>query len=179
MSDQTLKIPLVWSPTSSLHCQVPVQFSLSVFVFPHGNVGSVWPGSRSEVLPPSLSLPPLVFKVGSYGGKLKYTISYVAGSRGTLLEDADIQIIVSTLSLIDVCLSWWPVFFLTTAVDPFRETTSLWSIVSRGKGGIRAAERLRSLRLFSERWDALDNWARTSLKQGNRITLKKKSDIVV
>lgn len=52
------------------------------------------------------SLPPLVFKVGSYGGKLKYTISYVAGSRGTLLEDADIQIIVSTLSLIDVCLSW-------------------------------------------------------------------------
>lgn len=110
MSDQTLKIPLVWSP-SFLHCQVPVQFSLSVFVFPHGNVGSVWPGSRSEVLSPSLSLPPLVFKVGSYGGKLKYTISYVAGSRGTLLEDADIQIIVSTLSLIDVCLSWWPVFY--------------------------------------------------------------------
>lgn len=35
-------------------------------------------------------------KVSSYGGKLKYTISYVAGSRGTLLEDADVQIIVST-----------------------------------------------------------------------------------
>uniref|UniRef100_A0AAQ5ZDB4 Heparan sulfate proteoglycan 2 n=1 Tax=Amphiprion ocellaris TaxID=80972 RepID=A0AAQ5ZDB4_AMPOC len=28
-------------------------------------------------------------KVGSYGGKLKYTISYVAGPRGTLLDDAD------------------------------------------------------------------------------------------
>uniref|UniRef100_A0AAX7TUG3 Heparan sulfate proteoglycan 2 n=1 Tax=Astatotilapia calliptera TaxID=8154 RepID=A0AAX7TUG3_ASTCA len=34
-------------------------------------------------------------KVGSYGGKLKYTISYVAGPRGTLLDDADVQIIVS------------------------------------------------------------------------------------
>lgn len=37
----------------------------------------------------------IIFQVGSYGGKLKYTISYVAGSRGTLLEDADVQIIVS------------------------------------------------------------------------------------
>lgn len=38
----------------------------------------------------------IVFQVGSYGGKLKYTISYVAGPRGTQLEDADVQIIVST-----------------------------------------------------------------------------------
>lgn len=37
-----------------------------------------------------------VSQVGSYGGKLKYTISYVAGPRGTQLEDADVQIIVST-----------------------------------------------------------------------------------
>ena len=33
--------------------------------------------------------------MGSYGGKLKYTISYVASPRGTLLDDADVQIIVS------------------------------------------------------------------------------------
>ncbi|CAN9515659.1 unnamed protein product [Ophioblennius macclurei] len=39
-------------------------------------------------------------KVGSYGGKLKYTISYVAGSRGTLLEDADIQIIGNDITLV-------------------------------------------------------------------------------
>uniref|UniRef100_A0A8C7HHD9 Heparan sulfate proteoglycan 2 n=1 Tax=Oncorhynchus kisutch TaxID=8019 RepID=A0A8C7HHD9_ONCKI len=32
-------------------------------------------------------------KVNSYGGKLKYTISYVAGQRGTAIEDADVQII--------------------------------------------------------------------------------------
>lgn len=38
-----------------------------------------------------------MFQVGSYGGKLKYTISYVAGPRGTLLDDADVQIIVSVL----------------------------------------------------------------------------------
>lgn len=37
-------------------------------------------------------------QVGSYGGKLKYTISYVAGQRGTQLEDADVQIIVSSPS---------------------------------------------------------------------------------
>uniref|UniRef100_A0A8C9YF87 Heparan sulfate proteoglycan 2 n=1 Tax=Sander lucioperca TaxID=283035 RepID=A0A8C9YF87_SANLU len=34
-------------------------------------------------------------KVGSYGGKLKYSVSYVAGPRGTILEDGDVQIIVS------------------------------------------------------------------------------------
>ncbi|XP_069566959.1 basement membrane-specific heparan sulfate proteoglycan core protein isoform X4 [Brachyistius frenatus] len=39
-------------------------------------------------------------KVGSYGGKLKYTISYVAGPRGTLLEDADIQIIGNDITLV-------------------------------------------------------------------------------
>ncbi|XP_028309184.1 basement membrane-specific heparan sulfate proteoglycan core protein isoform X2 [Gouania willdenowi] len=39
-------------------------------------------------------------KVGSYGGKLKYTISYVAGTRGTLLEDADIQIIGNDITLV-------------------------------------------------------------------------------
>uniref|UniRef100_A0A674DCA7 Heparan sulfate proteoglycan 2 n=1 Tax=Salmo trutta TaxID=8032 RepID=A0A674DCA7_SALTR len=36
-------------------------------------------------------------KVSSYGGKLKYTINYVAGQRGTAIEDPDIQIIVSSL----------------------------------------------------------------------------------
>uniref|UniRef100_A0A7N8XAL3 Heparan sulfate proteoglycan 2 n=1 Tax=Mastacembelus armatus TaxID=205130 RepID=A0A7N8XAL3_9TELE len=39
-------------------------------------------------------------KVGSYGGKLKYTISYVAGPRGTLLDDADIQIIGNDITLV-------------------------------------------------------------------------------
>ncbi|KAK7884904.1 hypothetical protein WMY93_028027 [Mugilogobius chulae] len=39
-------------------------------------------------------------KVGSYGGKLKYTISYVAGPRGTLLEDADVQIIGNDITLV-------------------------------------------------------------------------------
>uniref|UniRef100_A0A672H4F7 Heparan sulfate proteoglycan 2 n=1 Tax=Salarias fasciatus TaxID=181472 RepID=A0A672H4F7_SALFA len=44
-------------------------------------------------------------KVGSYGGKLKYTISYVSGPRGTLLEDADVQIIVSILWFPHACRS--------------------------------------------------------------------------
>ncbi|XP_076597098.1 basement membrane-specific heparan sulfate proteoglycan core protein isoform X2 [Chaetodon auriga] len=39
-------------------------------------------------------------KVGSYGGKLKYTISYVAGPRGTLLDDDDIQIIGNDITLV-------------------------------------------------------------------------------
>ncbi|XP_070400895.1 basement membrane-specific heparan sulfate proteoglycan core protein isoform X2 [Nothobranchius furzeri] len=39
-------------------------------------------------------------KVGSYGGKLKYTISYVAGPRGTLLEEADVQIIGNDITLV-------------------------------------------------------------------------------
>ncbi|XP_034445775.1 basement membrane-specific heparan sulfate proteoglycan core protein isoform X2 [Hippoglossus hippoglossus] len=39
-------------------------------------------------------------KVGSYGGKLKYTISYVAGPGGTLLDDADIQIIGNDITLV-------------------------------------------------------------------------------
>ncbi|XP_017274656.1 basement membrane-specific heparan sulfate proteoglycan core protein isoform X4 [Kryptolebias marmoratus] len=39
-------------------------------------------------------------KVGSYGGKLKYTISYVAGPRGTQLEDADVQIIGNDITLV-------------------------------------------------------------------------------
>uniref|UniRef100_A0A3Q2Z5D6 Heparan sulfate proteoglycan 2 n=1 Tax=Hippocampus comes TaxID=109280 RepID=A0A3Q2Z5D6_HIPCM len=45
-------------------------------------------------------------KVGSYGGKLKYTISYVAGSRGTLLEDADVQIIGNDITLVARQPSW-------------------------------------------------------------------------
>ncbi|XP_029911416.1 basement membrane-specific heparan sulfate proteoglycan core protein isoform X2 [Myripristis murdjan] len=45
-------------------------------------------------------------KVGSYGGKLKYTISYVAGPRGTLLEDADVQIIGNDITL--VARQPWP-----------------------------------------------------------------------
>ncbi|XP_056242096.1 basement membrane-specific heparan sulfate proteoglycan core protein isoform X12 [Seriola aureovittata] len=39
-------------------------------------------------------------KVGSYGGKLKYTVSYVAGPRGTLLDDADVQIIGNDITLV-------------------------------------------------------------------------------
>ncbi|KAM8754964.1 basement membrane-specific heparan sulfate proteoglycan core protein [Acanthopagrus schlegelii] len=39
-------------------------------------------------------------KVGSYGGKLKYTISYVAGPRGTLLDDGDVQIIGNDITLV-------------------------------------------------------------------------------
>ncbi|XP_029995006.1 basement membrane-specific heparan sulfate proteoglycan core protein isoform X4 [Sphaeramia orbicularis] len=39
-------------------------------------------------------------KVGSYGGTLKYTISYVAGRRGTLLDDANVQIIGNDITLV-------------------------------------------------------------------------------
>ncbi|XP_068454510.1 basement membrane-specific heparan sulfate proteoglycan core protein isoform X9 [Clinocottus analis] len=39
-------------------------------------------------------------KVGSYGGKIKYSISYVAGSRGTLLDDGDVQIIGNDITLV-------------------------------------------------------------------------------
>uniref|UniRef100_A0A3Q3MSD4 Heparan sulfate proteoglycan 2 n=1 Tax=Labrus bergylta TaxID=56723 RepID=A0A3Q3MSD4_9LABR len=39
-------------------------------------------------------------KVGSYGGKLKYTISYVAGTRGTTLDDGDVQIIGNDITLV-------------------------------------------------------------------------------
>ncbi|XP_040007845.1 basement membrane-specific heparan sulfate proteoglycan core protein isoform X2 [Xiphias gladius] len=39
-------------------------------------------------------------KVGSYGGKLQFTISYVAGPRGTLLDDADVQIIGNDITLV-------------------------------------------------------------------------------
>ncbi|CAB1330005.1 unnamed protein product [Coregonus sp. 'balchen'] len=39
-------------------------------------------------------------KVSSYGGKLKYTISYVAGPRGTAIEDADVQIIGNDITLV-------------------------------------------------------------------------------
>lgn len=36
-------------------------------------------------------------QVASYGGKLRYTISYVPGSRGAPIDDIDVQIIVSTM----------------------------------------------------------------------------------
>ncbi|XP_075898523.1 basement membrane-specific heparan sulfate proteoglycan core protein [Nelusetta ayraudi] len=39
-------------------------------------------------------------KVGSYGGKLKYTISFVAGPRGTILDDGDVQIIGNDITLV-------------------------------------------------------------------------------
>ncbi|XP_051515995.1 basement membrane-specific heparan sulfate proteoglycan core protein isoform X1 [Myxocyprinus asiaticus] len=39
-------------------------------------------------------------KVGAYGGKLKYTISYVPGPRGSPIEDADIQIIGNDITLV-------------------------------------------------------------------------------
>ncbi|XP_076022702.1 basement membrane-specific heparan sulfate proteoglycan core protein isoform X2 [Genypterus blacodes] len=39
-------------------------------------------------------------KVGSYGGKLKYTISYVASPRATTLDDADVQIIGNDITLV-------------------------------------------------------------------------------
>ncbi|XP_014002300.2 basement membrane-specific heparan sulfate proteoglycan core protein isoform X16 [Salmo salar] len=39
-------------------------------------------------------------KVSSYGGKLKYTINYVAGQRGTAIEDPDIQIIGNDITLV-------------------------------------------------------------------------------
>ncbi|KAG7472084.1 hypothetical protein MATL_G00104850 [Megalops atlanticus] len=39
-------------------------------------------------------------KVGSYGGRLKYTISYVAGHRGTPIEDADVQLIGNDITLV-------------------------------------------------------------------------------
>lgn len=34
-------------------------------------------------------------QVGSYGGRLKYTLSYVSDPRGSSIEDVDVQIIVS------------------------------------------------------------------------------------
>ncbi|KAL2104346.1 hypothetical protein ACEWY4_001214 [Coilia grayii] len=39
-------------------------------------------------------------KVGSYGGKLKYIISYVAGQRGTPIDDIDVQIIGNDITLV-------------------------------------------------------------------------------
>ncbi|KTG44082.1 hypothetical protein cypCar_00000109 [Cyprinus carpio] len=39
-------------------------------------------------------------KVGAYGGKLKYTISYVPGPRGSPIEDADVQIIGNDITLV-------------------------------------------------------------------------------
>ncbi|KAL1020675.1 hypothetical protein UPYG_G00003200 [Umbra pygmaea] len=39
-------------------------------------------------------------KVSSYGGKLRYTISYVAGPRGTAIEDPDVQIIGNDITLV-------------------------------------------------------------------------------
>lgn len=51
--------------------------------------------------------PLTILQVGSYGGKLKYTISFVAGQRGTVLDDGDVQIIVSTAAAL----------FAVTAVD--------------------------------------------------------------
>ncbi|KAJ8390133.1 hypothetical protein AAFF_G00110070 [Aldrovandia affinis] len=39
-------------------------------------------------------------KVGSYGGRLKYTVSYVAGQRGTPIEDADVQLIGNDITLV-------------------------------------------------------------------------------
>lgn len=47
----------------------------------------------------------LMFQVGSYGGKLKYTISYVSGSRGTASDDGEVQIIVSMSSGLARCFS--------------------------------------------------------------------------
>ncbi|KAJ4923881.1 hypothetical protein JOQ06_028136, partial [Pogonophryne albipinna] len=45
-------------------------------------------------------------KVGSYGGKLKFTVSYVAGARGTLIDDGDVQIIGNDITL--VARQPWP-----------------------------------------------------------------------
>ncbi|XP_072552989.1 basement membrane-specific heparan sulfate proteoglycan core protein [Salminus brasiliensis] len=39
-------------------------------------------------------------KVGSYGGKLKYTISYVPGPRGAPIDDVDVQIIGNDITLV-------------------------------------------------------------------------------
>uniref|UniRef100_A0A673I3B9 Basement membrane-specific heparan sulfate proteoglycan core protein-like n=1 Tax=Sinocyclocheilus rhinocerous TaxID=307959 RepID=A0A673I3B9_9TELE len=39
-------------------------------------------------------------KVGAYGGKLKYTITYVPGPRGSPIEDADVQIIGNDITLV-------------------------------------------------------------------------------
>ncbi|KAM6977222.1 basement membrane-specific heparan sulfate proteoglycan core protein [Aplochiton taeniatus] len=39
-------------------------------------------------------------KVGSYGGKLRYTISYVSGPRGTVVDDADVQIVGNDITLV-------------------------------------------------------------------------------
>ncbi|KAM9751596.1 basement membrane-specific heparan sulfate proteoglycan core protein isoform 3-T3 [Menidia menidia] len=44
-------------------------------------------------------------KVGSYGGKLKYTISYVADPRGRYLDDVDVQIIGNDITLV-TSLPW-------------------------------------------------------------------------
>ncbi|KAL7859348.1 hypothetical protein SRHO_G00144950 [Serrasalmus rhombeus] len=39
-------------------------------------------------------------KVGSYGGKLKYTVSYVPGPRGAPIDDVDVQIIGNDITLV-------------------------------------------------------------------------------
>ncbi|KAJ8360629.1 hypothetical protein SKAU_G00171540 [Synaphobranchus kaupii] len=39
-------------------------------------------------------------KVGSYGGRLRYTLTYVTSSRGTAIDDTDIQIIGNDITLV-------------------------------------------------------------------------------
>ncbi|XP_064160473.1 basement membrane-specific heparan sulfate proteoglycan core protein-like isoform X1 [Anguilla rostrata] len=45
-------------------------------------------------------------KVGSYGGRLRYTLGYVASSSGTPIDDADVQIIGNDITL--VARQPWP-----------------------------------------------------------------------
>ncbi|XP_029102224.1 basement membrane-specific heparan sulfate proteoglycan core protein isoform X4 [Scleropages formosus] len=62
----------------------------------YSNFGSLTPEAHYWQLPEAYQGD----KVGSYGGRLKYTISYVAGQRGTPTEDVDVQIIGNDITLV-------------------------------------------------------------------------------
>ena len=130
-------------------------------------------------------------QVVSYGAKLRYTISYVASSRGTHLDDADVQIIVSQVSsprlLWSLPLPLNPTHEKTLFTDVLswrspRATTSPWWPASPGRGGSREPASPNALRLSSERWVGAahhrerenvcghDSWART---QGGSCVIKE------
>ncbi|KAG2459685.1 PGBM protein, partial [Polypterus senegalus] len=72
----------------------------------HSPPSSLSSTARAQQRPSPLAAPPGYssnlhdFKVGSYGGRLRYTLSYNAGARGSPLRDADVQISGNDIMLV-------------------------------------------------------------------------------
>ncbi|KAK2825049.1 hypothetical protein Q7C36_018976 [Tachysurus vachellii] len=119
-SSSTSSVPVRTSSSedrSGAHASIPS-------LLPSGLQSSVWasgphpgaPGHSPHLIPvkdklrkntvePANAAPPgssnkVVICVQAYGGKLKYTISYVPGPRGAPIEDVDIQIIGNDITLV-------------------------------------------------------------------------------